>query len=99
MLFQCPHCSQPTITLKQKYLTEKWIDAHCHACGGRSCMYPVLLALLYFFYIWDVMLFGYVALAKSSFFYLSVMVSGWIFLDVIGLWIPLARMKPRVPAT
>lgn len=94
MMFQCPHCNQATITLKQKYLAEKWVDAHCHACGGRSCMFPVLLVLLYFFYTWDVMLFGYVALAKHSILYLSVMIFGWIVLDLVGLSIPLARMKP-----
>lgn len=98
MMFECPHCKQHTVTAKQKYLAEKWVDIHCTACGGRSCMYPALVVVLWFFYTWDVMLFGYVAVAKTSVFYFLVMVGGWLFLDWIGLYIPLARMRPVPPA-
>lgn len=93
--FECPHCKQLTVTPMQKFLAGKWIDVYCTACGGRSCMYPVLLSVVYFFYIWDVMLFGYVAVAKQSLFYLGVLIFFWVILESISLWIPLARMKPR----
>ncbi len=94
MMFECPHCKQRTVTLKQKYLAEKWIDVYCSGCGGRSCMYPALVVVLWFFYTWDLMLFGYVAYEKVSIGYFIVMVVGWLLLDLVGLVIPLGRMRP-----
>ena len=92
-MYTCPHCKQPTVTLKQKYLAGKWIDVHCSGCGGRSCQYPVLMAVLYFLYIWDLMLFGYVAYLKQSWEYVVVTLVGILVLDAISLYIPLAAMK------
>jgi hypothetical protein len=93
--FACPHCKQPTISLKQKLLAAKWIDVYCAACGGRSCAFPILMAVLYFFLVWDFMLFGYVAYLKHSGFYVGVMIAGWLFLELCGIFIPLAAMKPK----
>ncbi len=102
MKFDCPHCQRPTFGLKDKLLAGKWIDVNCAECGGRSCNQPVFLALLYFAFVWNFLLFGYLAYIeyqmgapKMAAIYASVMVIGWIVLEAIGLWIPLSRMRAR----
>lgn len=95
MRFTCPHCQQPTISLKQKYIAGKWLEIYCPACGGRICAQPIILAVLSFFYTWDVMLFGYVAVAKQSWLYLGVLLGGWLLLDLLNLGCPLSRMRPK----
>ncbi len=97
-MFECPHCNQPSLTLKQKLLTGKWADVICPRCGGRSCAYPILMAVLYFCYTWDVMLFGYLTVHETSVVYLCVMLGGWVLLELFSLSLPLARMKPKLPA-
>ncbi len=97
-MFECPHCNQSTVTLKQKLLAGKWVDIICLVCGGRSCVYPALLAVLYFFYTWDVMLFGYLTVHEMSVLYLGVMMGGWLLLELFSLSLPLVRMKPKSPA-
>lgn len=92
-MFECPHCNQPAVTFKQKLLAGKWIDVICAHCGGRSCIYPALLVVLYFFYTWDVMLFGYLTVYQKSVMYLGVMIGGWLLLEAFGLSLPLVRMK------
>lgn len=92
--YECPHCKKLTIPLGKKYLAGKWANIHCAQCGGRSCAQPVLMAVLYFLYVWDVMLFGTVAFEKQSLFFVGVMVSGWLTLDWFNLYIPLVAMKP-----
>ncbi len=95
MKFCCPHCKKPTLSLKQKYLTGKWREVYCPECGGRICAQPIVLAVLSFFYTWDVMLFGYVALAKHSWFYFGVLATGWLVLDLLNLTCPVSRMRPK----
>lgn len=95
MKFECPHCNQPTLSLKQKYLTGKWLEVTCPGCGGRVCAQPIILAALSFFYVWDVMLFGYVAAAKQSLLFIGVLVAGWIVLDLFNLSCPLSRMRRK----
>lgn len=102
MKFECPHCKQQSLSLKDKLLAGKWATITCRACGGRSCAQPILLAVLFFFYIWDVVLFGYVAFVKyqvgdatTAAVYAAVMVIGWLVLEAIGLYIPLARMRAK----
>lgn len=97
-MFPCPHCKNECISLRQKFLAGKWIDVICPNCGGRSCIFPALLVVLYFFYTWDVMLFGYVAVLKHSLIYVGVMITGWLFLEVCSLYLPLAAMKARPAA-
>lgn len=97
-MFECPHCNHSTVTLKQKLLAGKWVDIICLACGRRSCVYPALLAVLYFFYTWDVMLFGYLTVHEMSVLYLGVMMGGWLLLELFSLSLPLVRMKPQSPA-
>ena len=41
------------------------------------------------------MLFGYVAVLKHSWFYLGVLVTGWIILDLFNLSIPLAALRKK----
>lgn len=96
LMFECPHCNQPALTFKQKLLAGKWSDVFCPTCGGRSCIYPALLVVLYFFYTWDVMLFGYLTVHEESVLYLSVMIGGWLLLELFGLSLPLVRMKPKL---
>ncbi len=100
MKFECPHCHEKTFTLKDKLLAGKWAAITCKACGGRSCAQPVVLAVLYFLYVWDVVLFGYVAYVKFqvgqptvAMIYVGVLVVGWLILEFFGLYIPLARMR------
>lgn len=97
--FTCPHCKKNTITAKQKYLAGKWVDAYCSECGGRSCQIPVLMVVVYFFYMWDVILFSYVAYLKHSWEYVVVMILGFLALDAINFYIPLAAMKRKASAT
>jgi len=99
MRFQCPHCQQATFGVKDKLLAGKWVVLHCPSCGRRSCTNPYLLAVLYFFYIWDVVLFGYLAFVKyqvgdpgMAALYAGVMVVGALILEFIAVFIPLLRM-------
>ena len=85
-----------------KYLAGKWATVTCPSCGERSCASPYVLAVLYIFYIWDVLLFGYVAFVKyqvdkpgMAAVFATVMVVGWLILDFFSLYVPLARMKKR----
>ncbi len=94
--FECPHCNQPTVTFKQKLLAGKWSDVICEKCSGRSCIYPALLVVLYFFYTWDVVLFGYLTVYEKSVLYLGVMLGGWVLLELFALSLPLVRMKPKL---
>lgn len=96
--YRCPHCKNECISLGQKFLAGKWVDVICPDCGGRSCVYPALLVVLYFCYTWDLMLFGYLAVLKEGLFYLGVMSAGWLFLEVCNLYLPLAAMRARQPA-
>lgn len=95
--FECPHCNQPALTFKQKLLAGKWVDVICAHCGGRSCIYPTLLVVLYFFYTWDIMLFGYLTVYQKSVTYLGVMIGGWLLLEAFSMSLPLVRMKVKSP--
>ncbi len=94
-MFECPHCNQATLTFKHKLLAGKWVDVICPVCGRRSCAYPALLVVLYFFYTWDLMLFGYLTVHEKSVLYLCVMIGGWLLLELFGITLPLARMKSK----
>lgn len=96
--FKCPHCQQSSITFKQMWLAGKWVDVICANCGGRSCVYPALLVVIYFFYTWDVVLFGYLTVYNESVLYLGIMFGGWVVLELFSLTLPLVRMKSKSPA-
>ena len=102
MAFQCPACQQESISYTQKFLLGKWATTHCAACGARLCAHPVVLAILYFLYIWDVMLFGYLGFVEYqlnhptlSIIYAIALVLGWAFLEFLTAWVPMAKMKAR----
>lgn len=88
----CPHCEQKTFTWWDKYRAGKWALLHCRECGGRVCAQPWLLAALYFLYVWDVVLFGYLAYLDSL-WYLLVMVVGWLILDYFSVYVPLSPLR------
>lgn len=90
----CPHCNAKTFSWWDKYRTGKWAILHCRECGGRVCAQPLVLAALYFFYVWDVVLFGYLAYLDSL-WYLAVMVAGWLILDYFSVYVPLTALRAK----
>ncbi len=90
----CPHCQAKTFTWWDKYRSGKWLLLNCPECGGRACAQPIVLGALYFLYVWDVMLFGYLAYLDSL-WYLAVMVTGWLILDYFALYVPLAPLRAK----
>lgn len=88
----CPHCDENTFSWWDKYRTGKWQLLHCRQCGGRVCAQPIVLALLYFMYIWDVLLFGFLAY-MDSLWYLLVMAVGFLILDYFSVYVPLASLR------
>ena len=90
----CPHCKSKTFTWWDKYRTGKWVVLNCTECGGRVSAQPLVLAGLYFFYIWDVVLFGYLAYLDSL-WYLAVMLGGWLILDYFAIYVPLTPLRAK----
>jgi len=90
----CPHCGAKTFSWWDKYLVGKWALLHCSECAGRVCAQPIVLSALYFLYVWDVMLFGYLAYLDSL-WYLLVMLVGWLILDYFSVYVPLTALRPR----
>ena len=46
-------------------------------------------------YVWDLMLFGFLAYLDQNLWYLLVMVVVWIILDYFSLYLPLSAMKSK----
>lgn len=90
----CPHCNAKTFTWRDKYLTGKWAILNCQQCGGRVSAQPIVLAALYFLYVWDVVLFGYLAYLDSL-WYLAVMAAGWLILDYFSIYVPLSALRTK----
>lgn len=67
---------------------------HCPSCGGRVCAQPIVLAVMYFFYVWDVVLFGFLAYLDSL-WYLVAMLVAWLILDYFSLYIPLTALRAK----
>ncbi len=88
----CPHCKANTFTWLDKYRTGKWMLLNCPECGGRVCAQPIVLAALTFLYVWDLMLFGYLAYLDTL-WYLAALLTGWLILDYFGLYIPLTALR------
>lgn len=89
---QCPHCGEKTFSWWDKYRAGKWAMLYCSHCGGRVCAQPIIMALLYFFYMWDVILFGYLAYLDSL-NYLLVLLAGWLILDSFSIYVPLTALR------
>lgn len=94
----CPHCGAKTFSWWDKYLTGKWAILNCKECGGRVCAQPLIMAALYFLYMWDVVLFGYLAYLDSL-WYLAVMLGGWLILDYFSIYVPLAALRAKTSST
>jgi len=90
----CPHCEQKTFGWWDKYLLGKWVLLNCRQCKGRVSAQPIVLAVLYFLYVWDVVLFGYLAYLDSL-WYLLVMVVGFLILDYFSVYVPLAPLRAK----
>ena len=88
----CPHCEAQTFTWWDKYRAGKWMLLKCPKCGGRVSAQPIVLAALYFFYIWDVVLYGYLPYLDSL-WYLAVMLTGWLILDYFAIYVPLSPLR------
>ena len=88
----CPHCGEKTFGWWDKYLVGKWGLLRCSGCGGRVCAQPIVLSALYFLYVWDVVLFGYLAYLDSL-WYLLVMLVGWLILDYFSVYVPLSPLR------
>ena len=65
---------------------------NCSECGGRVCAQPIVLSALYFLYVWDVVLFGYLAYLDSL-WYLLVMFVGWLILDYFSVYVSLSPLR------
>ena len=89
----CPHCKQATISWWQKYIAAKWVLIKCSACAGTACSNPYILVFYTMLYVWDVLLFGYVAYFKSDMTFILIMIVGWLILDYFSLFLPLSAMK------
>lgn len=88
----CPHCGEKTFGWWDKYLVGKWAVLHCSGCTGRVCAQPIVLSAIYFLYVWDVVLFGYLAYLDSL-WYLLVMLVGWLILDYFSVYVPLSALR------
>lgn len=91
----CPHCNEPTISGKQRWVASKWKDIYCSDCGGRIAINPILLAIMYFVLVWDIFFFGFMALYEKSIIYFTVMLVGWAILEFFELYLPLVRLRPK----
>ena len=89
----CPHCEKDAITISDRLKALHWFSIHCANCGKRSCMNPILLSIFWFVVVWDIFFFGFMAWAESSVIYFTIMIVGWIIIDVFGYYIPLSRMR------
>ncbi|MFC1749688.1 hypothetical protein ACFL2V_12880 [Pseudomonadota bacterium] len=89
----CPHCFLGRYGWWPKYRAAKWLTLSCSECGRRACSHPLPLALLYIFYLADVVNFGYLYVLQKDPLYLLAMFLVWIVLDVISLRMPLAAMR------
>ena len=90
----CPHCGQKTFSWWDKYRAGKWAMLHCPSCGGRVCAQPIVLAVMYFFYVWDVVLFAFLAYLDTL-WYLVVMLVAWLILDYFSLYVPLTALRAK----
>jgi len=91
---ECPHCQKETITPKQRLQTGLWLNAICKACSGRMCAQPIVMAIVYFFHMWNVIFFGFMAIYEKSLGYFITMIIFWALLTWGAYYIPLSRMRP-----
>lgn len=90
----CPHCQQKNFSWWDKYKTGKWALLKCPQCNTRVCAQPIVLSVLSFLYVWDLMLFGYLAYLDSL-WYLVVLAVIWLILDYFSLYVPLSALRAK----
>lgn len=95
VLMPCPHCRKNTISWWQKYKAAKWALIYCPQCRGKLCSHPYILVAYTMLYVWDLMLFGYLAYLERNGWYLLVLVVIWAILDFFSLYLPLSPMKSK----
>ncbi len=93
--FPCPHCKEAVYGYWDRYKAAKWFILVCQHCGKRACAHPIIIVLFYFFYVWDVVLFGYLTYLKESWVYFSTLVVIWLILDAFSVYIPLSALKSK----
>jgi len=81
-------------SLRPAHCTGGTVIHLCLQCGGRVCAQPIVLAVLSFIYVWDVMLFGYLAYLDSL-WYLAVMTAAWLILDYFTIYVPLTPLRTQ----
>ncbi|MDH5544473.1 MAG: hypothetical protein OEZ43_02705 [Gammaproteobacteria bacterium] len=91
----CPHCGKETISLSQRLITGHWIDTYCSECSGRVSMNPIILFVMYFLLLWDLFFFGFMAYVEKSIIYLSLMIVGWLIMEVFIYYVPLVALRPK----
>ncbi len=94
---ECPHCSENSIRPLARWIAGHWKDIYCPRCEGRIAMQPIVLALLYFVYVWNVLFFGFMAWYESSWVYAALLIVGAIILEVFIYYIPLVRLRRKKP--
>lgn len=92
----CPHCKETSISWWDKYKAAKWAIITCSNCQGISCSYPYLLVFYTMLYVWDLVLFGFLAYIDKNWWYVLALVVFWLILDVFSVYLPLSAMKPRM---
>ena len=90
----CPHCGEKTFSWWDRYKAGKWAMLTCARCSSRVCAQPLVMAGIYFLYMWDVVLFGYLAYLDTL-WYLAAMLVVWLILDYFSLYIPLSALRRR----
>lgn len=84
-MFQCPHCEQPSVSLKDKYLLGIWLTRRCRNCHARLSANPFFLGIIDMLYVWDVCWFGGLYFFDPDPYYFLYMAIGWLFLDVMNV--------------
>ena len=92
---ECPRCQEASISTIDKIIAGKWKSIYCPSCNQRLAAHPIVLALLYFAHVWNVMLFGFLAVYYRSWLYALIMLVIGIILEVFIYFVPLACLRPK----
>lgn len=94
--FNCPHCHEPSISLKQKYRLIWWGTINCDSCDGRVAVFPWVLILMTMLHVWNIMWWIGMTHFNDSYHYLAYMLICWILIDLFSLYfMPLCRLKKK----
>lgn len=94
--FTCPKCKEESIPFRDKYFASIWMNIYCSNCGARLCAEPIIMALLYFVYVWLAAWFIMWALAEESWVPIAWLIPLWAAVDFLNVWyMPLMVMRPK----